>query len=98
MKPRWFPFLLAACALLLAGCKFQATTRVQSNGRGELRSEVGFTPEERQNLVKQNSAKPQDFCNTSGQAGPASPAIIGMILAGLGVAGLVLVLFRRSAR
>jgi len=70
MKPRWFPFLLAACALLLAGCKFQASTQVQGNGRGELRSEVGFSPEERQNLEKQNSAKPQDFCNTSGQTAP----------------------------
>jgi hypothetical protein len=70
MKRRWLPLLLAAGTLLLAGCKFQATTQVQGNGRGELRTEVGFTAEERQNLEKQNSAQPQDFCNTSGQSSP----------------------------
>jgi hypothetical protein len=70
MNLRWSVFLLAACALLLAGCKFQATTRIEGNGKGELRSEVGFTAEERQNLEKQNSARPQDFCNTSGQNAP----------------------------
>jgi hypothetical protein len=69
MKSKRLLFALAACALLLGGCKFQASTQVQANGRGELRSEVGFTAEERQNLEQQNS-NPQDFCNTSGQSSP----------------------------
>lgn len=69
MKSRRFLFALAACTLLLGGCKFQASTQVQGNGRGELRSEVGFTAEERQNLEQQNPNS-QDFCNTSGQSSP----------------------------
>lgn len=59
--------ILMLVTLLLAGCKFEAATEVRGNGSGELRSQVGFTPEERQNLEKQNTASAQDFCNTSGQ-------------------------------
>ena len=57
--------LPAAAVLLLAGChKLDATTRIEANGSGELRMETGFSPEERENLEKQNPNQ-QDFCNTS---------------------------------
>lgn len=52
-------------ALLLVGChKLEATTKVESDGSGELRMGVGFSAEERANMEKQFS-NPQDFCNTS---------------------------------
>jgi hypothetical protein len=50
-------------ALLLTGCKFQADTRIRSNGSGELRTEVGFSAQERENLENQNPTS--DFCNTA---------------------------------
>lgn len=51
--------------LLLAGChKLEATTKVESNGSGELQTDVGFSAEERANIEKQNNAS-QDFCNTA---------------------------------
>jgi hypothetical protein len=53
-------------ALLLSGCKFEAATRIQGNGSGMLRTEVGFSAEERRNLEEQNPG--DDFCNTSGAA------------------------------
>src|SRR5215475_9801341 len=57
--------VLIFSALLLAGChKLEATTKVEPNGSGELRMGVGFSPEERANMIKQGS-NPQDFCNTS---------------------------------
>ncbi|HEY2981970.1 MAG TPA: hypothetical protein VGJ22_12365 [Anaerolineales bacterium] len=57
-------FLLTALSVLLAGCKFQALTRIQPDGSGELRTEVGFSAEERKNIEKQNPSG--DFCNTGG--------------------------------
>ncbi len=66
---RFLPF--AACALLLAACKFQATTTLNPDGSGELRTEAGFTAEERQNLENQAGNKGSgDFCNSSGQTPP----------------------------
>jgi len=50
--------------LLTGGHKLQATTKVESNGSGELQMGVGFSVEERANLEKQNNNS-QDFCNTS---------------------------------
>ncbi len=72
MKSGVLQFILfAACALLLAACKFQATTILNPDGSGELRTEAGFTAEERQNLENQSSRKgPGDFCNTSGRTPP----------------------------
>lgn len=66
MKSRLIQMLvLVLMALLLVGChKMQATTKIDSNGSGELRMGVGFSAEERANLEKQNS-NPQDFCNSS---------------------------------
>lgn len=56
-------------ALCLAGCKFQAETRIGGDGAGELRTEVGFSAQERENLENQNeSSASDDFCNTSGAA------------------------------
>lgn len=58
--------LCVAAACLLAACQFQAITTIQANGSGELRTEVGFTAEERQNLEKQSGdSGSQDFCNSS---------------------------------
>ena len=45
---------LALIALILAGCKFHATTTVNPDGSGELRTEVGFTAEERKNIESQS--------------------------------------------
>ncbi len=57
--------LLVIGALVLAGChKLEATTKVESNGSGELRMGVGFSAEERANMEKQNPDQ-KDFCNTS---------------------------------
>jgi len=52
---------LALIALVLAGCKFHATTTVNPDGSGELRTEVGFTAEERKNIEGQSGGG-QDFC------------------------------------
>jgi hypothetical protein len=58
--------LCIASTLLLAACQFQAITTLQANGSGELRTEVGFTAEERQNLEEQSgNSGSQDFCNSS---------------------------------
>lgn len=68
MKPKTLLLILgAACAFLLAACQFQAITTIQSNGSGELRTEVGFTAEERQKLEENqsNDSGSQDFCNSS---------------------------------
>lgn len=57
--------VLVVGVLLLAGChKLEATTKIESNGSGELQMGVGFSAEERANMEKQNS-NPQDFCNVS---------------------------------
>lgn len=56
--------ILVLAALALAGCKFDATTTIRPGGAGELRTEVGFSAEERQNMEKQNPSAAQDFCNT----------------------------------
>ncbi len=57
--------LLGFVVLVVAGChKLEATTKVESNGSGELRMGVGFSPEERANLEKQNPNQ-RDFCNVS---------------------------------
>ena len=72
MKSKVLRFVLfAMCALLLAACKFQATTTLNPDGSGELRTEAGFTAEERQNLENQSGNKGSgDFCNSSGQTPP----------------------------
>jgi hypothetical protein len=65
MKLRKFTLAVTVMgALALAGCKFQATTTVKPGGAGTLRTEVGFSAEERLNMEKQNPAAAQDFCNT----------------------------------
>ncbi len=56
---------LALGALVLGACKFQATTTINPDGSGELRSEVGFSADERANLIQQGNAKASDFCNAS---------------------------------
>lgn len=50
-------------ALILAGCKFQSTTTIQPGGAGDLRTEVGFSAQERANMEKQNPSSAKDFCN-----------------------------------
>jgi len=64
-------FLLSAC-LLLAGCELNASTEIDASGAGLLRSEVGFTPEERRSLEEQ-AGNAADFCGV-GRA-PASMTI-----------------------
>lgn len=64
MKRRKFTLAIVIfAALALAGCKFQSTTTIKPGGAGELRTEVGFSAEERANLEKQNPSSAQDFCN-----------------------------------
>lgn len=65
-------FIIFAC--LLAACQFQAHTTVQPDGAGELRTEVGFTVEERQNLIQQGSNTATDFCSTA-QTRPRSVTV-----------------------
>jgi hypothetical protein len=57
--------LFAASTLVLTAChKFQATTRIDPNGGGELRTEAGFTAEERQNMDQGPvGSTPDNFCN-----------------------------------
>lgn len=51
--------------LLLAGChKLEATTQIESNGSGELKTAIGFSVEERASLEKQYNNS-QDFCNAA---------------------------------
>lgn len=68
MKTRiYIPVAATVLALLLAGCKFQALTRLEPDGSGALRTEVGFRAEERQNLENQSGSEAsEDFCNTAG--------------------------------
>jgi len=58
--------LCAVSACLLAACQFQAITTIQSDGSGELRTEAGFSAEERQNIENQSGdSGSSDFCNSS---------------------------------
>lgn len=59
---------LISLTLLLAACQFQAHTTVQPGGAGELRTEVGFTAEERNNLIQQGTSSATDFCNGAQQS------------------------------
>ncbi len=66
---KYLPICLLLSALLLSSCKFQAVTSIGPGGSGELRTEVGFSAEERANLESQSEAEPSDdFCNTSDAA------------------------------
>jgi hypothetical protein len=51
--------------LLLSAChQLHVSTQFQTDGSGELRTEVGFTAEERQNLEAQaENPDPENFCN-----------------------------------
>ncbi|SRR6266498_343932 len=51
-------------SLILTACKFEGVTEVHGNGSGTLRSAVGFTAQERQDLEKRSNGN-KDFCNTS---------------------------------
>jgi hypothetical protein len=62
--------LFVVCLLALSACEFQAATTVNPDGSGELRTEVGFTAEERQNMEEQSGGSAQDFCNAQGSASP----------------------------
>ena len=56
---------LVLVVLVLVGChEMEATTKIDSNGSGEMQVGIGFSAEERANLEKQNGNS-QDFCNTS---------------------------------
>lgn len=68
--------LFTVCALLLVACEFQATTTVNPDGSGELRTEVGFTSEERQNLENQSGGGSQNFCNAPPSSAPASDVTV----------------------
>jgi len=63
MKLRRQVIPVVLSALFLAGCKFQAITTIEASGAGELRTEIGFTPDERQRLEAQ-SGNAADFCAT----------------------------------
>lgn len=51
--------LLAAA--LLSACQLRSVTTIGPSGAGEFRTEIGFTPDERQRLEEQG-ANPEDFC------------------------------------
>jgi hypothetical protein len=60
---RWLLIMLATTASVL-GCEFQGLTTIRANGSGELRTEVGFTADERARLEAQAGPnRPQNFCN-----------------------------------
>ena len=66
MKPKLKTLLFWLIgALFLSAChQLQVTTQFQPDGSGELRTEVGFTAEERQNLEAQaENPDPENFCN-----------------------------------
>ena len=61
---------LVAAALLLSACQLQSTTEIKPDGSGELRTEVGFTAQERQNLENQSGGNSsQNFCNVPASQG-----------------------------
>jgi hypothetical protein len=64
MNMKKMSFASLCILALLAGCKFEGETRISPDGSGQLRTEVGFSAEERQNLEQQNPT--DDFCNVSG--------------------------------
>ena len=68
MNPRMrLVVILCLAAVSLTGCKFQSVTRIEGGGAGELRTEVGFSAQERENLENQNEGSASDdFCNTTG--------------------------------
>jgi hypothetical protein len=67
---------LVVCVLLLVACEFQATTEVKPDGSGELRTEVGFTGEERKTLESQSGGSgTQNFCNSSPFEGQTSAEV-----------------------
>ena len=65
MKILRLAVVLIIAGLFLAGCTFQAETQVAADGSGSLRTEVGFTSEERQSLEQQSgNNNSKDFCNS----------------------------------
>lgn len=74
MRSKWIAYgLLAAGLLLVAGCKVNALTTVKSDGSGEFRAEMGFTPDEVAQLGQMSSGGSQDICNTAEQSGQSLP-------------------------
>jgi hypothetical protein len=51
-------------ALILGACQLRSVTAIGPSGAGEFRTEIGFTPEERQRLEDQG-ASPDDFCGVA---------------------------------
>jgi hypothetical protein len=65
MKSRTFLFTsLTLISLLLAACKVNVGTTVDSTGAGELQTEIGFTAEELQSLTELSGGDAENICDT----------------------------------
>jgi len=74
MKSKWIAYgLLAVGLLLVAGCKVNALTTVKSDGSGEFRAEMGFTPDEVAQFGQMSSGGSQDICSSAQQSGQSIP-------------------------
>jgi len=63
MKPKFFLLVgLVAAVLLLAACQVNVATVVSSTGAGELRTEIGFTPEEKQSVTQLSGKDASSLC------------------------------------
>jgi hypothetical protein len=63
MKSKFFLWVgLAAAALLLAACQVNVATIVSSTGAGELRTEIGFTPQEKQSVTQLSGKDASNLC------------------------------------
>ena len=63
MKSKLFLLVgLATTALLLAACQVNVATKVASNGAGELRTEIGFTPSEKQSITQLSGKDTSNLC------------------------------------
>jgi hypothetical protein len=73
MKPKAIALTcLAGAALILAACKVDIISTLRPDGSGELRTEMGLTPEDKQALEAFSNGGTQDLC-TSIQAQGGSP-------------------------
>lgn len=74
MKSRIFLFTgLVIASLLLAACSVNIGTSVTTDGSGELRTEIGFTAEEKQSLLQLSSGSTENLCDSLQSEGQGLP-------------------------
>lgn len=74
MKPRLLAAMGIGTAILLAGCRMNAITRIEPSGAGSLTTEVGMTPEEVEQLRSFASDPAASVCESFSLDSEGSPS------------------------